>query len=372
MGEHLNGLEQLGGHVAGSLEQARAESPAAARVRSRLLRGEARAPEPPVRIRRGAVLGALALAASVLLVMFAAWRGSSAHAALTFVVGDGAGGSAGAERGVVGAFLAAPAGHELPLSFSDGTRVQIAAGARARVAEVSSRGARVLVESGVVHANVIHRHDTRWLVDAGPFEVKVTGTRFDVGWEPGEEAIVVTLHEGSVVVTGCALAEGQRVSAGQQLRASCKSGLSTLGAAGAPSGVTGVTSTTDTTDTTGTPAAKAGSGAEPAPTAAASLPDAPDAPDAPACPLPLRLGSPRCETCLSALCCEKVYACTDDPACHTVLSCARACLLDTGADSAAPCIEQCKKDTPGGATKYEAFDGCIAAPPPTGCAYECS
>lgn len=100
--------------------------------------------------------------------------------------------------------------------------------------------------------------------------------------------------------------------------------------------------------------------------------DAPDAPDAPACPLPLRLGSPRCETCLSALCCEKVYACTDDPACHTVLSCARACLLDTGADSAAPCIEQCKKDTPGGATKYEAFDGCIAAPPPTGCAYECS
>lgn len=266
MGEHMNGLPRLGAHVAGSLEHARTDTNAAERVRARLARGEAPAPKAPVRIRRGAVLGALALAAALLLAI-TAWRGASERSrTLTFVVGGAAVG-AGTESGVVGAFLAAPLTSELPLAFSDGTQVQVGAGARARVAEVSHRGARVLVESGVVRANVVHRADTKWLVDAGPFEVKVTGTRFDVGWEPADQAIVVTLHEGSVVVTGCTLAEGQRVSAGQQLRASCKTGISTVG----------TFASTTAPDTTSVASATVASAAavDPSATAASALPDAP-------------------------------------------------------------------------------------------------
>ena len=230
MGNHVN-LDRLGGHVSGSLEQARTSRDAASRVRARLAAGEGRARfrpgGAPLRLRKGAALAALAVAATVLVFAFAAWRES--HRALTFTVGAGsAGGTAASNAGLAGAFLAAAADADLPLTFSDGTQVRIAAGARARVAEITPRGARLLIESGVVHARVVHRNDTRWLVDAGPFEVKVTGTRFDVAWQPGEQAIVVTLHEGSVVVTGCGLADGQRVSGGQQLHASCKTGAATL------------------------------------------------------------------------------------------------------------------------------------------------
>jgi hypothetical protein len=278
MGNTMNGLDRLGSHVSGSLEQARNRADAAARVRARLARGErpagARTTAPRARVRRGAVLGALAMAAAVLVVAFAAWRAE--HRALTFVIGGKA------ESGAVGAFLAAPNTGELPLSFSDGTRVGIAPGARARVAEITSRGARLLVESGVVSANVVHRDDTRWLVDAGPFEVKVTGTRFDVAWQPAEQAIIVTLHEGSVVVSGCGLADGQRVSAGQQLHASCKLGTATLGpitaeALPSPAGIPAALLST------AAPAPVAA--AEPTTTAASSLPDAPRAPPAHASPL---------------------------------------------------------------------------------------
>jgi transmembrane sensor len=283
MGDHVN-LDRLGGHVSGSLEQARTSRDAAARVRARLAAGEGRARVRPGvgprRLRKGAVLSALAVAATVFVFAFAAWRES--HRALTFSVGTvGTTGTAASNAGVAGAFLAAAADADLPITFSDGTQVSVAAGARARVAEVTPRGARLLVESGVVHASVVHRSDTRWLVDAGPFEVKVTGTRFDVAWQPGEQAIVVTLHEGSVVVTGCGLADGQRVSGGQQLHASCKTGAATLSPlVGASANVA--------------PAATAPPAAlspVPSSTAASSLPDAPNpravAPASPAAAAPI-------------------------------------------------------------------------------------
>lgn len=101
----------------------------------------------------------------------------------------------------------------------------------------------------------------------------------------------------------------------------------------------------------------------------ASSGDANDDADAPSCPLPGKLGSPLCERCLSRLCCDVIVACDSDPACHTVLACSQACLLKP---NAGPCIEKCVQDTPAGATKYKAFDSCIAAPPPQGCAFDCS
>jgi transmembrane sensor len=258
MGEHMSQLQRLGDHVSGSLEKTLEADDAAARVRAKLARGDARAEDPRPRVRRSAIAGALALAAAAALVFFFFPRGSQ-RSALTFTIG-------GAGSGAVGAFLTPPPGRELPVAFSDGTSIRIAPGARARIASVSPRGAHLLVESGVIRADVVHRVDTEWLVDAGPFEVKVTGTRFDVAWEPADQAVVVTLHEGSVVVTGCTLRDGQRISAGQQLRASCKTGASTIGSIGE------------------------GASAEPGLTTmpATSLPDAPPEPsrplDAPATP----------------------------------------------------------------------------------------
>ena len=282
MAERMSPFDRLGAHVSGSLDQARtspASTDAAARVRARLARGEGR----PANVRQkptGLVLRtrnaigvgfALVAAAAVLAFAIGAWRGD--RRALTFVVASSVPGAPQvSEAGVVGAFLAAPAGSELPVSFSDGTRVSVGAGARARVAEVTPRGARVLLESGTVRADVVHKADTRWLFDAGPFEVKVTGTRFDVAWQPLEQAIVVTLHDGSVVVTGCGLADGQRVSAGQQLHASCKSGASTLTSFGS-AGSVGAAGPVATAIATATAASSLPDApVEPSPTSAPPLP----------------------------------------------------------------------------------------------------
>jgi ferric-dicitrate binding protein FerR (iron transport regulator) len=211
-------LSELGAEVRTSLEDARAKSGAAERVRKRLASGDAPREKARPRIRRGVFVATawFAAAAAIVVGAYVSWPARTASVVaepLTFVVAT--------ERGVVGAFLSAPAEREIPVAFSDGTRVRLAPSARARIAEVSPHGARVLLESGVVHAEVAHLPGARWAIDAGPFEVKVTGTKFDVGWEPSEAAIVVTLQEGSVLVTGCTLGEGRRVVAGERLRVSC-------------------------------------------------------------------------------------------------------------------------------------------------------
>ena len=101
----------------------------------------------------------------------------------------------------------------------------------------------------------------------------------------------------------------------------------------------------------------------------AAISDSADAREAATCPLPGKLGSPLCEACISAHCCSEVRACADEPACSTILSCVQACLL---APNATPCIEKCIADTPAGNARYMAFDGCVAALPPQGCAIDCS
>ena len=71
MGDPVSNLEHLGTHVSGSLEHARSGADAdasAARVRERLVRGEGRnraAAGGGLRVRRGAILGALAVAAAL-------------------------------------------------------------------------------------------------------------------------------------------------------------------------------------------------------------------------------------------------------------------------------------------------------------------
>lgn len=213
MGDRMNPTARLGLHVATSLTRTRAASDIKVRVREKLVAGvKAREIRRSGRTRRGIVALVMASAAALLLASYFAWPKEK----LSFTV------EGEKTPGVVGAFLSSSTTGELPLAFSDGTRVVLGKAARARIAHVDDRGARVLLESGELHANVVHRKDTRWLVEAGPFEVRVTGTQFDVRWDAAAQAVVVRLIEGSVIVTGCALGEGRRVSAGEQLSASCK------------------------------------------------------------------------------------------------------------------------------------------------------
>jgi TolA-binding protein len=109
----------------------------------------------------------------------------------------------------------------LPIGFSDGSRVVLGQGARARVTRLEKTGAELAVEQGPVGVAIVPRKGNRWRVDLGPFVVEVTGTRFDVDWNPTTEKFRLVMHEGTVLVTGCAI--GSRAfAAGEILEASCR------------------------------------------------------------------------------------------------------------------------------------------------------
>lgn len=131
--------------------------------------------------------------------------------ALTYTVGDE--GSPHA----IGAWIAASE-REVPLRFSEGTQITLAAQARARVTRADEDGAEVLLERGSVQAKVVHRSaSTRWAVRAGPFEVHVVGTELAIAWDPTRDEIDVHIREGRVIVSGPLLDGGRALSTGQRL-----------------------------------------------------------------------------------------------------------------------------------------------------------
>ncbi len=176
-------------------------------LRERVL--EAAALRKPSRVVRRSVL-ALAAALSV------------AAAALFIVARGGLEAHALGRQLTSGDWLAAAGGKPVPLEFSDGSTLLFAPGTRGRLGEVSKHGAQVVVEAGRVEAHVVHHSGTDYRLSFGPFAVDVTGTRFDVDWDPTEELLTLTLREGSVLVSGCVLGTGRPVMAGETLRAWCR------------------------------------------------------------------------------------------------------------------------------------------------------
>ncbi len=118
-------------------------------------------------------------------------------------------------EGQAGAWLATDTATELPIAFSEGTQLVMAAGSRGRVEDLGRTGASFLLERGEVRARVVHRSDTSWRFLAGPFEVHVTGTALGVDWDPARERFAVHVDEGSVTVRGPNVAQ-QTVRAGEQ------------------------------------------------------------------------------------------------------------------------------------------------------------
>jgi hypothetical protein len=154
---------------------------------------------------------ALPVAAAALWVIM--WRSSGAKD-LAFTAPDG-------QAGRVGVWIAAPPEGPVPLRFSDGSIVLLSAGSRARVAALDANGARIVLEQGGASASVVHRAKSHWLLDVGPFEVVVVGTRFDVNWDSDKQVFRLDLHEGSVVVSGGCMQEPKPVARGHRLLLAC-------------------------------------------------------------------------------------------------------------------------------------------------------
>jgi TolA-binding protein len=152
--------------------------------------------------------GAAALAAALMLLVLR-------PRALEFKVSEGAG------SGQLGALIAAPSAGTRSLSFSDGSRVQLRPGAQARVVSRNEHGARVVIERGVVRTDVVPRANNDWSLLGGPFEIHVTGTSFESGWDPQRQQLFVDMHEGHVLVSGECLSGTRALHAGQSATFSC-------------------------------------------------------------------------------------------------------------------------------------------------------
>jgi transmembrane sensor len=145
-----------------------------------------------------------ALAALVLLLASLWLVLRSSTQPLAFRVG------AAAQADQVGDWIAASGGQSLPITFSDGTELTLLDQARVRVVDVDATGAAILVERGKLRAAVVPRPHAHWRLFMGPYRIRVTGTKFDVAWEPETQHFALSLREGSVVVSGPAI-DGERV-----------------------------------------------------------------------------------------------------------------------------------------------------------------
>jgi hypothetical protein len=111
--------------------------------------------------------------------------------------------------------------------FAGGSMVRFLPDGHGRIAESSADRARVVLEQGALYAHVVHRSGTSWLVHAGAFVVRVTGTTFRAGWDPARGQFEIAMSEGAVTVEGPKFS--QRVAAGQTLVATVAAGIVRLG-----------------------------------------------------------------------------------------------------------------------------------------------
>jgi transmembrane sensor len=170
-------------------------------ARGRFLAAHGRAVRPR-RWRAGACLAA-AMVVSVATVL---WIRRPAPVSFTTSTGQGR----------VGDWLATDDSSEMPLSFSEGTRVILQHDSRGRVGDVGRRGALFLLERGSLHAEIVHRPGNDWRFEAGPFEIQVTGTALNVAWDPAKEEFTLGVDKGSVVLHGPYLGGERLVQAGER------------------------------------------------------------------------------------------------------------------------------------------------------------
>ena len=190
-----------------SVRLARARSLSGARPPSRRTR-----PRALARVGFAVAFAAVAIAMVLLLVLRrgAPMTPQPMLAAITFTVNG--------ERGVVGERIAPT--QTGALLFDDGTELALSPPTALRILALDERGGRLVLEQGTLHASFRHRDRTYWSIEAGGVMVEVTGTRFDVSFDPATQAFALQMQEGSVRVRGCGLPE-RAVSGTASVTASC-------------------------------------------------------------------------------------------------------------------------------------------------------
>jgi hypothetical protein len=102
------------------------------------------------------------------------------------------------------------------LAFSDGSRVMVSPHSTLSVDLLGKRAALTRLVDGRLHVAVRHEPDTNYRFLAGPYEVQVVGTEFDLEWHAQAEGLTLVMHSGEVRVLGDNTA--RQVHSGQTLR----------------------------------------------------------------------------------------------------------------------------------------------------------
>jgi|GEM_PF-1412588 len=89
---------------------------------------------------------------------------------------------------------------QLVLSFSDQSEVRLEPQTTIDVRILPSNRALFNLAGGKVHVNVHHQDHTDYRFQAGSYEVLVTGTAFELGFEPKAEHVALHMREGRVEV----------------------------------------------------------------------------------------------------------------------------------------------------------------------------
>jgi TolA-binding protein len=216
----VTNLEALGEHVASRLEasvEAHGDDALRAKLAERAASGKPRSAwTKPRRLIPVFGLAAVAVTAAFLLVP------GKTQEPLTFTVGTPP------RPGVLGESVAAPAESGTSLRFSEGSRIALDPLGRAKVARSNAAGAELVLESGRARVDIVPRVESLWRVQTGPFVVLVTGTRFDVEWDPASDRFQLALYEGKVTVSGCSFGAGKKLIAGERAEASCNAKTDTV------------------------------------------------------------------------------------------------------------------------------------------------
>ncbi|MGC4070867.1 MAG: FecR family protein [Polyangiaceae bacterium] len=155
-------------------------------IRRRL--SDAKRPRTPMALR----VAAIGLLCSTVLAVGLYWQRSTERSLLSYRIENG---SIGADQTIVANGAQSPR-----MRFSDGTEIKLQPNTTARVRYLSDRGAALALEAGQLHAEIVHSSHSEWRFDAGPYVIQVTGTVFDVSWEPDPDRFELKLQHGSVTV----------------------------------------------------------------------------------------------------------------------------------------------------------------------------
>jgi TolA-binding protein len=118
------------------------------------------------------------------------------------------------------------------IRFSDGSEASLTSGAEAQVENLTEHGADVVLTRGSMRVHIAKKPQAAWKVAAGPYDVRVTGTAFDVSWSKQSQAFDLRMETGAVIVTGPLARAGIALKAGQHMFGGVAEGRLTVEGAG--------------------------------------------------------------------------------------------------------------------------------------------